>query len=562
MAALLAFGSPAVAQVDAGARADRQARGLIEERLRPDPRREIEQGRPVFGEDARQPAEEDEGPSFLIRSIETNPTEVLSPEAVRAIVGPYENRTLSVGDIRRLVDRIDAAYRAARFKAGFAIVPDQDLTTGVLHIVLVEPRVDQITASGLNRVRPDYIASRIPLHSGGLFDLNGLENSLNLMNRMSPGAMHVEALLQPGRAFGTTSLDVRVHEAAPFELVTVVDNYGSRETGRYRPVSVARFANPLGIDDLLQIGVSGAINDAGDPGSYSGFFSYSVPVSDLTRLNLSASISRSNIDDGAFAALDLTTRSDYLAGSLRRPFLSTERWLVAGEFGGEVSISQTKTGPLLINRRIREMFAQVDATYYGDDAGLQASLKLAGFDAKIADNAGASSDHFVALSGGLFGYRRVGRFEARLRGNWQWSPYDLLPASKQFALGGPYSVRGYQIDQFSGDSGFYLGVEGRVSLLDPGHADNRFVGALNLVGFADGGGVFPFRADGTTPRREDFATSIGLGLEASLFSDYLTVFAGLAQPLDKVHRALHGNDPRFLFQAALRVPFHGEQVAQ
>jgi hemolysin activation/secretion protein len=334
----------------------------------------------------------------------------------------------------------------------------------------------------------------------------------------------------------------------------VVENYGTRETGRVRGLSIARINNWLGRDDVLQVGVSGSED------SRSGFASYSVPVWGFVRLNATASIGNSRIGSGTFGPLNLGTDTNVVSASLRTPILNTERWLFSGEAGGEISFSNTKAGPLRIERRIEEVFAQVDATYYGDTSGLFASLRPSWFRTDIKDNAGRSRDGYSRVTGALFAFKRWGDFDLRARGAWQWSPQNLLPTSKQFSLGGPYSVRGYQTDQFTGDKGFYLGIEARYRLarLSPEWGGN---GAVSLLAFADGGAALPFRAASRGFKREDYASAVGAGLEASLFDDRFTIFAGLAQPLDDVHRAIHQNRPRFLFSAALRVPFMPRETA-
>lgn len=530
------------------ARQDEATRSLVERALTPDQVDRIERGRPLSEDAARAPVEDVDGPTFEVGSIVTNDSEKLSAEAIRAAVAPFENRTLSLADIQRLVNAIDDAYVAAGYKAGFAVVPDQDLAGGVLNVLLVEPRVDTATISGVERVSPDFIASRAPVAEGELLDLEGLENRLNLINRTSLGALSVEALLQPGGVFGTTSVEIAGREAPPIELITVVENYGTEETGRMRGLSIARINNLLGRDDVLQLGVSGSEN------SKSGFASYSLPVWGFVRLNTSASIGNSRIGSGTFGPLNLGTDSNVVSASLRAPLFNSERWLISGEAGGELSFSTTKAGPLRIERRIDEVFAQIDATYYGDTSGLFASVRPSWFRTNIKDNAGRSRENYSRVSGALFGFKRWGDFDLRARGAWQWTRDDLLPTSKQFSLGGPNSVRGYQTDQFTGDKGFYLGLEARYRFARIPQSWGG-TGSVSLLAFADGGAALPFRAASRSLKPQDYATSVGGGVEASLLDDKFTIFAGVAQPLDRVHRAIHQDRPRFLFSAALRVPF-------
>lgn len=528
---------------------ERAARELLERQLRPDPRQLLERGRPV-SEGDQPAARAGDGQTFLIRRIVTNESRVLPAERIRAIARSYEGRRLTIGEIQGIVSKFDDAYRAAGFKAGFAIVPNQSLAGGTLQITLVEPRVDGVSMSGIGHTDPDYIADRVFLRPGDLLQLEELERNLNLINRMGGGGLQVESVLQPGGEFGTTSVEIRVLEAPRFEVSGTGDSFGTRETGRARFTAAARVNSVTGRDDPLQFGVSRA-RDATN-----GFITYSAPILGATRLNLGAAASESAITAGEFAPLGLETDTQFASASLKTPLWNTERWLLTLEGGGEYDRSVTTTGPLEIERQISEAFARLEITYYGDTSGLLLNGKFGAFNAHIEDNAATSSEVYHAFSGAGFGYSRWGRFEARVRGNWQWALEDLLPSSKQFSLGGPYSVRGYQSGQFSGDSGFYLGAEARYRAAGIGTPTSfPRLDAFDIVAFADGGGVFPFRAGGGGPRREDFATSIGAGIEMVMFEGQLALFAGLAQPLDAVHEPIHNDNPEYLLSATVRIPF-------
>lgn len=532
----------------AAARQERALRDLDREVLSPRPAEEIERGRPSrIADDADEARidEADDEPLFPVTRIVTRESEVLDAQALRAAVAPFEGRTLSLADVQRLVDAIDGLYERAGFRAGFAIVPDQDLAGGVLEVLLVEPRIDEVAVAGARRPANGFVSARLPLMPGSLLDLEALERSLNLLNRTSAGTFAVEALLRPGAAFGTTAVELQVREAPLVEMLAVAENFGTEETGRYRGLGVLRASNLLG-GDVLQVGGSGS------QGGQSGFVSYSVPVFEYVRFNATASQGVSRIRAGTFAPLGLRSDSTVAAAWARVPLLSTQRWLFSGEAGFETSRSRTRTGPLRIERRIDEVFAQVDATFYGDTNGLFASVRPSSFSLALEDNAGRSRERFTRVTGSFFAFQRFGDFELRARGDWQWTPDTLLPTAKQFTLGGPYSVRGYQTDQFSGDNGAYIGLEGRWRAFEWSTSLGRHT--VTALAFADAGAALPFRANRRTPQRQDFASSIGGGLEATFLDERLTVFAGLAQPLDAVHKGIHKGQPRLLLSATLRFP--------
>lgn len=71
------------------------------------------------------------------------------PGAIRdALVRPYRGRCLSAADIERLLGDITKAYIDRGYAAVRVYVPQQDLSSGTLRVVVVEGRVSAIEVRG------------------------------------------------------------------------------------------------------------------------------------------------------------------------------------------------------------------------------------------------------------------------------------------------------------------------------------------------------------------------------------------------------------------------------
>ena len=80
-------------------------------------------------------------PKFPIRRIEVSGVTRLSPQRVRAITGPYENRSLGASDINVLLEALTRAYVAKGYLTTRVYLPEQNLRTGVLKLQVLEGRL-------------------------------------------------------------------------------------------------------------------------------------------------------------------------------------------------------------------------------------------------------------------------------------------------------------------------------------------------------------------------------------------------------------------------------------
>ena len=107
-----------------------------------------------------------------------------------------------------------------------------------------------------------------------------------------------------------------------------------------------------------------------------------------------------------------------------------------------------------------------------------------------------------------------------LRADAQWSGSDGMVSSRQFYMGGMYSVRGYKENFLGGDSGFTFSAEYAVPVI------NKNTSAFT---FFDYGHVY---GNGQSDDQHNILASVGLGLRSTI-NQYCSAALTLGIPLQR-----------------------------
>ncbi len=154
------------------------------------------------------------------------------------------------------------------------LVPEQDLSGGTLRLSLV-PGVIRKLRFADPATRGTW-KSAFPARGGDLLNLRDLEQGLEQMKRVP--SQDVDMQVEPTNVPGESDVVISVKRAKPWTVVASVDNSGTRATGKLQGNLSLGIDNPLGLNDLFNIGANQDL-EFGDKrfGSH-GFNSfYSVP---------------------------------------------------------------------------------------------------------------------------------------------------------------------------------------------------------------------------------------------------------------------------------------------
>ncbi len=503
---------------------DMQEYYRLEETLREQKKSASEEGRiEDKTKEAPKPELKAKEQTIFVSRIETNPSDVLSPEEIKDITGGYEGKNLSIGDLFEVIRRINELY-ARRSVAARAVLPPQKVEKGVVKIELIEGRVGNIVVEDNRYTKRSFFTNRTPLKSGDLVRLDKLERDLLFFN--STNDVDVRAELRPGSAPGTTDYIIKVREPENYQAALFSDNAGNDTVGLYRFGIMLGNRSLLGYRDSLSLNAFFTKKN----GTVAGSAAYSLPVGTLgTRLNLSYEYNQIEVISGPYKVLDITGESSEAGIDLSHPLVVGPAFRLNGFTGFHFEGSTTAfDGETLYSTRVRTMNA--------------------GFDIQAIDAGGYwfTQHRFtqgVHAFGGDVEFLRYNPSLLRqqilaedlmfiFRANAQLTKKKNLPPSEQFQIGGASSVRGYSEGFLIGDKGYLASAELHFPLP---FTENWLPGTdlgdrLRGIAFVDHGGAFPYKPGGGSMTHRDYITGAGVGLAMNV-SGFLTARVSLGIPI-------------------------------
>jgi hemolysin activation/secretion protein len=402
-------------------------------------------------------------PVATLTRISFGGTLLLEEPQLQAVAAPYLNRPISGSDIARLKYDLTSLY----FKKGYVLVkvttPPQNLSDGVLDVVVIAGRIGDITVSN-EALNPAIANSRLgTIRSGDVFNERIVESALQDINDLNNIDSSVS--LRPGSATGTTDLDVRIRKAEPRQDVQIftLDNYGSEFTGDTIARLSLQKSNLLGIGETF--GITGRKSDD-DFWAYQGEAMFPLPLRNL-QLELDYLKSDNSIGD-VFSALNSEGESKVYQAALSSALINQRQRKLVIRGGIERGrYESTLTGFPDTSDTITKLFAETSYSMRMSRLVTFVSVRAN----KGIGALGANSEGDADASR-LDGNPQAWTLESLLYTNYRLTDRDFLQAILQaqqsdstllspdlFVIGGYGSVRGYEPAQSTGDSGVSLNLD-------------------------------------------------------------------------------------------------------
>jgi hemolysin activation/secretion protein len=411
----------------------------------------------------------DDATPFAVTQLQLDGNTAFDSATLHALVADGEGKTQTLTQLNALAQRITDYYHAHGYPLARAIVPAQALSSGTVRLQVIEARYDQIELDNRSHVSDNLLrATLAPLRSGEPVTQSTLDTSLLLLDDL-PG-VNPHATLRPGTQAGTSTLDVHADAEPALQGQVVADTAGGRYTGRLRVGAYLDLNNPLRHGDQLSLGAL----TSGHGMNY-GRLGYQTTLNGHgTRLGAAYSMLAYALG-GPLDALDAHGTARVASAWLAQPLVRTRnsRLDVRLQFDRKQLRDRIDSTALRNDRHSNHWTASI-VSQHGDQlagGGLtSASLSMGrgrlGFDeAAAADAATArtrgSYTHWNASLARLQNLASATRLYVSLSG--QHSNRNL-DSSEQFLLGGPNSVRGYDVASIAGASGWLGSMELRHDL--------------------------------------------------------------------------------------------------
>lgn len=266
---------PAFAQTSTDAEVlRRRMQQEAEERLRQQQAPDIRLPRPTPAVDPEATDLPAETPCFPIASLKLEGERLDAFPHLPTMLEPYAGRCIGREGINLIVKRLSARLVADGYITTRLGLPEQELASGTLRLVLVPGIVRAI------RVADDTAAgdwrTAFPIRPGDLLNLRDLEQGLEQMKRLP--SQDVDFSIAPGEAPGESDIVIAVKRIKPFRLGLTLDDAGVRATGKRQASASLAIDNPLGLNDLFTLTLNNdAENDPKHRGTRGYGFQYAIP---------------------------------------------------------------------------------------------------------------------------------------------------------------------------------------------------------------------------------------------------------------------------------------------
>ena len=492
--------------------------------------------------------------SLLVKGFLFSGNTVVSQAELEALTQPYVGRALTLPDLEEVAASVAGRYKQKGYTLATTYVPQQQIRFGVVTIAILEGRVGEISVTGNQHYSTEFIRGKFAQAMEDNVVRNvALERALLLLNEYPN--LKVSAVLEPGVSTGSTNVHVKTEDKLPIHATLDYNNYGANTISRNRVGAGVEVGNVL--FDGATLNLNGILGDHPDRLLFlTG--AYAVPIGvHGTKLVLSGSDGR--FDVGAqLAALQIHGTIKTYDISVTHPFIKTRfqtlmaeagfaskdnRLFILGNLTGDDRVRMAKLG---VNYDRLDLSGRTYFSLYGFQ-GL--GEVLGGMDNNTLQTTRQGTDNRFTKA-----TLNAGRIQSLghdvllvVRANAQATTGPVV-VIEQMLLGGPDSVRGYQLGERFVDEGYTVSAETRVPFFP------SMLGSTQAAVFIDhGAGRLRNPQPGEQASSSLTGTGVGLQTELPYFSTRLRADVGFPiGPTPHGGTVAGDRSPTFYLQAIAR----------
>ena len=235
---------------------DRQNR-LLEEQQR---RLQELQDLPGKAQKPQAPATPADTRCFPIKDIELKGADSLPASDRERLLKPYIGQCLGVTQLNELLKAITDYYLGKGRVTSRAYLPQQDLSSGHLQVLVVEGKLEALRSAEGSTVTERELAMAFPGKVGEALNLREIEQLVDQLNRLPSKQAQME--LTPGKQIGGSDVVVKNTAQKPWRASLSRNNDGQKSTGEQQWGAGLEWDSPLGLGDQLMLrGGHDAISD-------------------------------------------------------------------------------------------------------------------------------------------------------------------------------------------------------------------------------------------------------------------------------------------------------------
>jgi hemolysin activation/secretion protein len=467
---------------------------------------------------------------FLVDTILISGNTLFDSATLLGLVSDARGQMLTLQQVSDLAARITTYYKGKGYPLSRAIIPAQTITSGVITIEIIEARYGSISLVNSSRVKDALLKSTLSsLKSDDPIKQIDIDHVLLMLSDI-PGVM-LSGTLSPGEQVRTSDLLVDVKTGRTFSGNVIIDNYGNRYTRRER-IGVA-----LNIFNWQHLGDTFSVNAlSSGSGMKFGYLGYEAQLNGIaTRLG------------GSYSLFDYTLGEPFTYLNAHGTGYTGSLWIKQCLMRSrKVNLyGQIQYDRVSLRDRVDVIGSQKDRILSNGTASLSGDARdvllprgivtfslscTAGMvdfdnaDALVADEVTAQTQgHFYKLNTSIARLQALTSASALyISYASQWANTNL-DSSQKMNIGGPNSVRAYDIGTVSGDSGYFISGEFRQDL----------GGQWQALAFIDNAKIKINKNTLTADKNSSLLSGAGIGLHWS-GTDSWDIKGYLAKPIGSI----------------------------
>jgi hemolysin activation/secretion protein len=161
----------------------------------------------------------------------------------------FMDKPLSSGLLLDLKKQVVSYYREHHHPVLIVEVPEQDVTQGVIQLVVVESRLGEVVCRGNKHFTDGQLKRYIRMHPGDEISSRELLSSVSFMNQNQ--FRKTDVIFTPGKENNTTDIVLATKDRLPWRFYAGGDNTGTKFTGNARWFGGFSWGNVFGWDHTL-----------------------------------------------------------------------------------------------------------------------------------------------------------------------------------------------------------------------------------------------------------------------------------------------------------------------
>ena len=427
------------------------------------------------------------------------------PREVGLTLQHYIGRPVSLGSLDQMVKEVIIAYRDGDRPVVDVLLPEQDITSGVVQLVVIESELARIRVEGVDTDTEQFIRSQMRVKKGEVIRASEVLRDLAWVNR-SP-YRKVDMVYAPGYEFGTTDIILKSYQTRANWFYAGYEDSGTDFLGEDRLITGFNFGDVFGEDRSVSYQYTADLDFEHVEG-HSLVYTQALPWRHwFTVLASYVSIDSDPIPLGGNQFIDSDGDNVQLSGRYGIPLPGEANRQREMDFGFDWKSNANNLEFVDINNtaglQVSDTTVEIFQFSLGYRETIQGNKGVTQFDIRGVYSPGdfnnhnssanfqrvralSSSDYFYAL--GSIEHQRRLREDWSFRGKFtgQAASENLQP-SEQLGAGGYDTVRGFDQRVARGDQGFWGTLELYTPDLSFGRAfdwENE-TDSLRFLGFFD-----------------------------------------------------------------------------